>query len=60
MNQKYMTTEEKGYKSPNKEDCTQCNFYKDLCIVYGKTGKKNHRKWLQKQLKNNKKGAFRY
>lgn len=55
-----MTTEEKGYKCPNKEDCTQCNFYKDLCIVYGKTGKKNHRKWLQKQLKNNKKGAFRY
>lgn len=55
MAKKYMTTEEKGYKCPDLEDCTQCGFYKDLCIVYDKTGKKNYKKWLETQQKTVKK-----
>lgn len=51
MAKKHMTAEEKGYKCPDLEDCTQCEFYKDLCIIYGKTGKKNAEKWRKKQLK---------
>lgn len=41
----HMSEEEKGYKCPNLEDCTKCDFFKDLCIVYGKTGKKKAKKW---------------
>ncbi|WP_407398087.1 hypothetical protein [Treponema sp.] len=51
MTKKHMTAEEKGYKCPGLEDCTQCKFYKDLCIIYGKTGKKIAEKWRKKQLK---------
>ena len=44
MPEKYMTAEEKGYECPGLEDCTQCEFYTDLCIIYGKTGKKKLKK----------------
>lgn len=41
-----MTEIEKGYKCPSLEDCSKCAYYKDLCIVYGKTGKKKLKKHL--------------
>lgn len=49
-----MSEEEKGYKCPDEEDCTQCKYYKDLCIVYGSTGKKKYKKWLENQQKMSK------
>lgn len=55
MAEKYMTAEEKGYECPDLEDCTQCEFYTDLCIIYGKTGKKKLKKWLENQQKTVKK-----
>lgn len=45
----------KGYKCPNLKDCTHCDFYDDLCIVYGKKGKKKYKNWLKtnkKTIKN--------
>lgn len=52
MKKSNMTTEEKGYECPNFEDCTDCIYYKTLCIVYSKEGKQKYKNWLEKELNN--------
>ena len=52
------TALEKGYECPDAEDCTKCPYYKTLCIVYGKEGKKR-RKELEEDYRERSKSNDR-
>lgn len=45
---------EKGYECPDAEDCTKCPYYKTLCIVYGKEGKKRRKELEEDYRKRSK------
>ena len=47
-----MTSIEKGYVCPDLPDCTECQFFKNECIVYGKEGKKKFKEWIKRNNLN--------
>lgn len=47
-----MPEELKGYKCPDNENCSECEFYSTKCIVYSAAGKKKYEQWRKEQLKN--------
>lgn len=48
-----MPEELKGYKCPDIENCSECEFHNTKCIVYSAAGKKKYEQWKKEQLKNN-------
>lgn len=44
-----MPEELKGYKCPDKEDCSECEFHNTKCIVYSVAGRKKYELWKKQQ-----------
>lgn len=45
-----MPEELKGYKCPDMEDCSKCEYHNTKCIVYSTVGKKKYQQWKKEQL----------
>lgn len=48
-----MPEELKGYKCPDKENCSECEFHNTKCIVYSAAGKKKYEQWKKGEDKKN-------